>query len=256
MFRAHLLPWLLLILLPGAPAFSEGDAELEAAIRRAQDRLAVAISAAVSEAAPLTGRESLRADVLEAVVRVPRHRFVPPELLPHAYQDRPLPISATRSLSQPFIVALMTDLLTPRATDRVLEIGTGTGYQTAVLAQLVAETYTVEIDPDLYREAKTRLAALGLDRGVHFRHADGFAGWAEQAPFDAIVVRGALSGIPAPLLEQLAPGGRLVLPLESAPGAQFLTLVEKDKDEQVRMSPILPIRFRPLPRPDTVRPGA
>lgn len=251
--RAHALLIAALSLIAPSHAWGEGD--LDAAIRRAQDRLAVAISESVAEAAALTGRESLRADVLAAVVGLPRHRFVPPELLPYAYQDRPLPISATRSLSQPFIVALMTDLLELEPGDRVLEIGTGTGYQTAVLAQLVAETYTVEPDSLLHAQARERLAALGLDRGVRYRRGDGFEGWAAQAPFDAIVVRGAVRGIPAPLLEQLAPGGRMVLPLETAPDAQFLTQIIKDADGEVTMTPVLPVRFRPLPRAGQSREG-
>jgi len=150
--------------------------------------------------------------VLSAMARVPRHLFVPPELVPYAYEDRPLPIGAGQTISQPYIVALSTQALELSLQDRVLEIGTGSGYQAAVLAELAGEVYTVERLPELSQAARERLERLGY-RNLHFRVGDGTKGWPDEAPFDAILVTAAAPKVPQSLVEQLAEGGRLVIPI-------------------------------------------
>jgi len=150
--------------------------------------------------------------VLSAMARVPRHLFVPPELVPYAYEDRPLPIGAGQTISQPYIVALSTQALELSPQDRVLEIGTGSGYQAAVLAELAGEVYTVERLPELSQAARERLERLGY-RNLHFRVGDGTKGWPDEAPFDAILVTAAAPKVPQSLVEQLAEGGRLVIPI-------------------------------------------
>lgn len=185
--------------------------------------------------------------VKEAMAHVPRHLFVPPALQPHAYEDRPLPIGHGQTISQPYIVALMTDLLQPRKDQRVLEIGTGSGYQAAVLAELVHSVYTIEIVEPLAREARERLARLGY-RNVEVRTGDGYKGWEERAPFDAIMVTAGADEVPAPLLRQLKPGGRMVIPVGPAHGIQYLTLIEKQADGSIRSRRVVPVRFVPFTR--------
>ena len=185
--------------------------------------------------------------VMEAMARVPRHLFVPFALQPYAYQNRPLPIGHEQTISQPYIVALMTDLLRPRKEHRVLEIGTGSGYQAAVLAELVATVYTIEIVEPLAAEARERLARLGY-RNVEVRTGDGYKGWPEQAPFDSIMVTAGADEIPPPLLAQLKPGGRMVIPVGAAMSVQYLTLVEKRADGSIRKQQVAPVRFVPFTR--------
>jgi protein-L-isoaspartate(D-aspartate) O-methyltransferase len=185
--------------------------------------------------------------VLAAMRTVPRHRLVPnhpPEL---AYSDRPLPIGHEQTISQPYIVARMTELVRPDSTDRVLEIGTGSGYQAAVLAEIVDSVYTVEIIPELGRTARARLDTLGYDN-VRVRIGDGYKGWPRHAPFDAIVVTAAPEEIPPPLIDQLAPGGRLIVPVGPTGGTQQLTLVTKSDDGEVARRPLVPVRFVPFLR--------
>jgi protein-L-isoaspartate(D-aspartate) O-methyltransferase len=146
------------------------------------------------------------------MARVPRHRFVPEEFIPYAYEDQPLPIGWDQTISQPYIVALSTEALAPAPSDRVLEVGTGSGYQAAVLAELAREVYTVERLPELSQEAERRLGLLGY-MNIHFRVGDGTKGWPEAAPFDGILVTAAAPRVPQPLLGQLAPGGRMVIPI-------------------------------------------
>ena len=184
-------------------------------------------------------------EVKSAMLRVPRHLFVPAAAQAHAYLNVPLPIGHGQTISQPYIVALMTDLLAPRKEDRVLEIGTGSGYQAAVLSHLVKSVYTIEIVAPLAAEARERLARLGYGN-VEVRTGDGYKGWPEQAPFDAIMVTAGADEVPAPLVEQLKPGGRLVIPLGS--GVQRLTLVEKGADGRTRSREIIPVRFVPFTR--------
>ena len=184
---------------------------------------------------------------LAAMRAVPRHEFVPPGQRPHAYDDTPLPIGHDQTISQPVVVALMTQLVRPRAGMRVLEVGTGSGYQAAVLAETGARVWTIEIVRSLADEATGRLARLGY-RGVTVRHGDGYAGWAEESPFDAIVVTAGADAIPPALIEQLASGGRLVMPVGNPLLDQELVLVEKDAGGRVASRRILPVRFVPLLR--------
>ena len=190
---------------------------------------------------------TLDASVLEAMRRVPRHAFVPADLRELAYDDRPLPIGHGQTISEPYIVALMTDLLRLAPRGRVLEIGTGSGYQAAVLAELGHQIYTIEIVPDLAEQAVKRLSDLGYD-AVHLRDGDGYLGWPEAAPFDAIVVTAATPQIPPPLLEQLKSGGRMVIPIGAAFLVQQLMLIEKLADGTVRTEALLPVAFVPLTR--------
>jgi protein-L-isoaspartate(D-aspartate) O-methyltransferase len=182
------------------------------------------------------------AAVLAVMGKVPRHEFVPPRWRSEAYADHPLPIGEGQTISQPYIVALMTELAAVGPGERVLEVGTGSGYQAAVLATLGAEVYSVEIVEPLARSAQATLARLGYDR-VHARHGDGYQGWPEAAPFDAIVVTAAPPEVPPALLAQLKPGGRLVIPVGSA--EQELQVHERTADG-VRVRRITPVRFVPM----------
>jgi protein-L-isoaspartate(D-aspartate) O-methyltransferase len=190
-------------------------------------------------------KERLDPRVLQVIGRVPRHEFVPSHQKPHAYENRPLAIGHGQTISQPYIVALMTDLLKPAPEDRVLEIGTGSGYQAAVLAELTDRVYTMEIIEELGRQARERLARLGYAK-VSVRIADGYYGWPEEAPFDGILVTAAASHIPAPLLEQLKPGGRMVIPIGGRFQVQQLMLIEKRADGKLTNRQLLPVRFVPL----------
>lgn len=192
-----------------------------------------------------TGLPALDPRVLDVLGKVPRHRLVPEAQRAHAYANRPLPIGHGQTISQPYIVALMTDLARPRPGDRVLEIGTGSGYQAAVLAELVGRVYSIEIVPPLARRAAADLQALGY-ANIELREGDGYYGWPEQAPFDAIVVTAAAASIPPPLIEQLKPGGRMVIPVGGQFHTQMLMLVEKQDEGRVRSRQILPVRFVPL----------
>ncbi len=186
-------------------------------------------------------------NVLDAMRRTPRHAFVPAHLRGLAYADRPLPIGYGQTISQPYIVALMTDLLRLAPGSRALEIGTGSGYQAAVLAELGHEVYTIEIVPALAEQAAKRLSDFGYDR-VHVREGDGYFGWPDAAPFDGIMVTAASSQIPPPLLDQLRPGGRMVIPIGAAFLVQQLMLVEKLADGTIRTEALLPVVFVPLTR--------
>lgn len=192
-----------------------------------------------------TGRAELSERVAGALLRVPRHEFVPVARRDRAYDNAPLPIGHGQTISQPYIVALMTELVDPQPGDRVLEIGTGSGYQAAVLAELVAHVYTIEIIPPLGVSARQRLERLGYDN-VTARVGDGYYGWPEHAPFDAIVVTAAAGHVPPPLVRQLAPGGRMVIPVGSQFLTQTLVLVEKNEAGTVSTRQLLPVRFVPL----------
>jgi protein-L-isoaspartate(D-aspartate) O-methyltransferase len=197
-------------------------------------------------AAEEIGKAALDARVMAAMGQVPRHLFVPAPLAPLAYLDTPLPIGFDKTVSQPFIVALMTDLLDPRPDEAVLEVGTGLGYQTAVLARLARRVWSVEIVEEFALEAEARLQALGCGGGVAVRVGDGSRGWAEHAPFDKILVAAAAERPPAALVEQLKPGGRLVLPTGAADAQQRLTVVDKDAAGRVATRELLPVRFSRL----------
>jgi len=192
-----------------------------------------------------TGRAALSERTMAAMRKVPRHRFVLPGDEHHAYDDRPLPIGHGQTISQPFIVALMTDLMDVKPSDKVLEIGTGCGYQAAVLSELVREVYTIEIVEPLGREAAQRLKTLGY-RNVVAKVGDGYQGWAEHAPFDAIMVTAAAPEVPQPLVDQLKPGGRLVIPVGSQWGGQTLYVMEKQPDGKMVRRAVLAVRFVPL----------
>lgn len=184
--------------------------------------------------------------VIAALRSVPRHRFVPERFSDAAYEDRPLPIGYGQTISQPYIVAYMTELLRLKPDAKVLEIGTGSGYQAAVLACLTSKVYTLEIIPQLGREAEHRLKLLGYGT-VRTKMADGYHGWEEHAPFDAIIVTAAAEYIPPPLIQQLKEGGRMVIPVGTPFLVQTLMLVEKTGG-QVRTKSLLPVRFVPLRR--------
>ena len=181
--------------------------------------------------------------VLAVLARVPRHEYVPASERGNAYENRPLGIGYGQTISQPYIVALMTTLANPRAGQSILEIGTGSGYQAAVLAEAGATVYTIEIVEPLAKQAAQRLRRYP---GVQPRTGDGYYGWKEHAPFDAIVVTAAASSIPPPLVRQLKPGGRMVIPVGSSFFTQTLVLVEKDASGRVRTRQVLPVRFVPL----------
>jgi protein-L-isoaspartate(D-aspartate) O-methyltransferase len=178
---------------------------------------------------------------------VPRHEFVPSDQQVYAYLNTPLPIGQGQTISQPAVVALMTELIRPRPGRRVLEVGTGSGYQAAVLAQAGCSVWTIEIFGELAREAKQRLTRLGYST-VQVRHGDGYLGWPEEAPFEAVLVTAAADSIPQPLLDQLAPGGRLVMPVGDPESHQDLILVEKDSLGRVASRQVIPVRFVPLLR--------
>ena len=185
--------------------------------------------------------------VLAAMRRTPRHAFVPTGVRDRAYDDGPLPIGFGQTISQPFIVALMTELLGVDSRDAVLEIGTGSGYQAAVLAQVAGEVYSIEIVPALGARAAEALGALGY-ANVATRVGDGYYGWPEHAPYDGIMVTAAAGHIPPPLVEQLAPGGRMVIPVGGAFATQQLVLVEKQPNGTLTARQLLPVRFVPLTR--------
>jgi protein-L-isoaspartate(D-aspartate) O-methyltransferase len=183
--------------------------------------------------------------VLEVLRQVPRHEFVPAAEVRYAYENRPLPIGHGQTISQPYIVALMTELLRTKPAEAVLEIGTGSGYQAAVLARLTFSVHSIEIVEPLYREASARLKRLGYGN-IFTRSGDGYYGWPEAAPFDAIIVTAAANHIPPPLIRQLKPGGRMVIPVGASFLTQHLVLVEKNADGGVTTRQLLPVRFVPL----------
>ena len=194
----------------------------------------------------IADRDVTNRRVLEAMRKVPRHRFVPLALVPRAYDDSPLPIGHNQTISQPFIVAHMTEALDVQRSDSVLEIGTGSGYQAAVLGELARTVYTIEIVPELARGAAATLQALGY-ANVHVRAGDGYAGWPEHAPFDRIMLTAAPEEIPRPLIDQLAPRGRLVAPVGAQGAVQWLTIVDKTP-QGVSERRTLPVRFVPFTR--------
>src|SRR5687767_207547 len=192
----------------------------------------------------LAGRDIRDPRVLDAMRKVPRHQFVPASRRSNAYEDSPLPIGRDQTISQPYIVAYMTQALELKPTHKVLEIGTGSGYQAAVLSELAAQVYTIEIVGELATRATEALAAAGY-RNVHVRHGDGYAGWPEHAPFDAIMVTAAPDHVPEPLVQQLAAGGRMIIPVGDR--YQELRLIQKTDKGLVERSTI-PVRFVPLTR--------
>ena len=190
-------------------------------------------------------KDALSSNVMQVMATVPRHLFIPAEMRASAYDNRPLPIGYGQTISQPYIVALMTDLLQPRPDHKVLEIGTGSGYQAAVLSKLVKEVYSIEIIEPLGHTAKQTLNDLGYDN-VSTRIADGYDGWPEHAPFDSIIVTAGISHIPPPLVKQLKNGGTMVIPVGTRFQTQQLTLVKKDHSGAITTKQILPVIFVPF----------
>ena len=212
----------------GRPAAAQPDPDLEKRLAMVRDQIE---REGISDPA-----------VLQAMRDVPRHRFVPPQYRPVAYLPRPLPIGEGQTISQPYIVAFMTQILGLSPGDRVLEVGTGSGYQAAILAKVSAEVYSVEIFASLAERARETLASLGI-RNVRVRHGDGYYGWEEKAPFDAIIVTCAGGHIPPPLLRQLRDGGRMIMPVGGPFLTQNLVFVEKDRDGSLSQRNVLPVAF-------------
>jgi len=211
----------------------------------ARARMVSEIEANAAAVGKVNERHGISAPVLDVMGRIPRHLFVPEEKQPFAHEDRPLPIGYGQTISQPYIVALMTDLLSVDKSDVVLEIGTGSGYQAAVLGPLAKRVYTIEIVPALAEAAAERLGRLRFNN-VTVRQGDGYYGWREYAPFDEIIVTAAASHIPPPLIRQLAPGGRMIIPVGGPFFVQQLMLIEKHLDGTVTSQHLLPVRFVPL----------
>ena len=209
-----------------------------------QQRMIAEIVAETIFVTPQLGKSTLSTRVIEVLSKIPRHEFVPAELQPYAYLNRPLPVGYGKTISQPFIVALMTDLLEVQQGDAVLEVGAGVGYQAAILAELVKQVYSVEIIEELGLDARRRLGRLGY-HNVEVRVGNGYYGWPEHAPFDRIIVTAAPDLIPPPLIAQLKPGGKMVIPT-GIPDQQQLLLVEKTASGKLFTKGILPVRFSEL----------
>jgi protein-L-isoaspartate(D-aspartate) O-methyltransferase len=208
-------------------------------------RLVADVDAMYAETRAETGLAAMAPRVRAALGKVERHRLVPPEQANLAYRNHPLPIGHSQTISQPYIVALSADLLAPEPHHVVLEVGTGSGYQAAVLAEIVKQVYTIEIVEALGRSAESRLAALGY-KNIEVRIGDGYKGWPEKAPFDGIVVTAAAPRVPQALVDQLKPGGRMVIPVGERWEVQQLLLIVRKADGTVEQKTVLPVRFVPL----------
>ena len=212
---------------------------------KAREKLIKSIGQSVLETAYFIGIKELDSRVMQAMSKVPRHEYVPGIFRVSAYKNRPLPIGHGQTISQPYIVALMTDLLSVKSTDKALEIGTGSGYQAAILAELVDQVFTIEIIDELAKRAGKVLQKQGY-KNIKTRIGDGYYGWPSQAPFDVIVVTAAADHVPPPLIRQLKPGGRMVIPVGSRFMVQQLVLIVKDAKGEISTRQILPVRFVPL----------
>jgi protein-L-isoaspartate(D-aspartate) O-methyltransferase len=213
------------------------------AVQRA--RMVAEVEAMYAETRSETGFAAMSPAVRRALGKVERHRLVPPGELSRAHRNHPLPIGSGQTISQPYIVALSTDLLSPKAGDVVLEVGTGSGYQAAVLAEIVSKVYSIEIIETLGRAAAKRLEELGYGN-IEVRIGDGYAGWPDKAPFDGILVTAAAPRVPQALVDQLKPGGRMVIPVGGSGEMQYLKLLTKRADGGVDEKRVLPVRFVPL----------
>jgi protein-L-isoaspartate(D-aspartate) O-methyltransferase len=221
------------------------EAQAQDPYERQRRRMVGEIAALARGTGAETGRTAFSTRLMAAMAKVPRHEFVPAAQGADAYANWPLPIGLGQTISQPYIVALMTDLMDIKPGNRVLEIGTGSGYQTAVLGELAGSVYSVEIVEPLGREAAERLGRLGY-RNVVTRVGNGFQGWPERAPFDSVMVTAASREVPPPLIEQLKPGGRLVAPIGDQATGQSLLLIQKQPDGTVTRRNVLAVRFVPL----------
>ena len=230
-----------LVFVAPAPAPAQDSAE----IRRQRLEMVRIIEAETRAAFPETGIVALQPKVLEAMAKVPRHSFLPADLRPFAYLPTPLPVTEEQNLAAPFLVALMTHLADVQPGDKVFETGTGAGYHAAVLAELASEVFSVEVIEVLARRARLILEDLGYG-AVQVRAGDGYYGWAEAGPFDVIIVKEAVNHLPDPLLRQLRPGGRMVVPLGPVDSSQVLTLVVKTSEGRLRSRGILAVKFSPL----------
>jgi len=239
----HLIFWLvvagIILLLFSTHVIAEND------YFRQRQALVTIIKAQVNRTRDFLRQDALDDRVIDALLKVPRHEFVPESERAYAYDNRPLSIGFGQTISQPYIVAIMTDLLKLKKTDRVLEVGTGSGYQAAILAELADSVYTIEIIEPLAVHAAANLKRVGYD-AVHTRTGDGYYGWEEAAPFDGIVVTAVASHIPPPLIKQLKPGGRMIIPVGAQFMTQYLVLVTKNTDETITTRQILPVSFVPL----------
>lgn len=225
----------------GAAGIGGGEADF----RAAREALVREVKRQVAQIGETLGTDGFDPAVIEAIGEVPRHTFVPPGLRHQAYRDSPLPIGEGQTISQPAVVAMMTHLLEVDAGDRVFELGTGSGYQAAVLAEMGVEVFSVEIVPALAERAASTLADLGYEQ-VHVRTGDGYLGWPEAAPFDGVIVTAGADHVPQPLLDQLAAGGRLVMPVGPPGRVQQLITVDKQADGSTVRREILPVRFVPV----------
>lgn len=239
---------LIKFILPGVIVFIAPVSYLlsaEDGYQKARQKLVSEIVDDVQETSIYLDKDALDPRVIEAMATVPRHEFVPLLQRPLAYLNRPLPIGHGQTISQPYIVAVMTDMLKPEPDHRILELGTGSGYQAAILSQLVKDVYSIEIVKPLGDEARQRFLSLNY-ANIHSRVGDGYYGWPETAPFDSIIVTAAASHIPPPLIKQLKPGGRMVIPVGSRFTVQSLVIVEKDIEGNLVTRQTLPVRFVPL----------
>jgi protein-L-isoaspartate(D-aspartate) O-methyltransferase len=240
MLIKHIIAWVFvqLVFISGGQAIAD-----EYTLKRQQ--LIAEIEDDARATAKYINKKSFNKRVMQVMGSIPRHKFVPEDMRSSAYENQPLPIGYGQTISQPYIVALMTDLLQPQQEHRVLEIGTGSGYQAAVLSRLVEHVYSIEIIEALGKSSAQLLSQLGYDN-IETRIADGYNGWPEHAPFDGIVVTAAISHIPPPLVKQLKKGGRMVIPVGTRFQTQYLTLVEKDMQGVVTTRQVLPVAFVPF----------
>lgn len=232
--------WLILLFALGCNCRVRADD-----YNHARQQLVRELEAAVHATSEYLNKHALATSVINALATVPRHEFVPPAEQRYAYENRPLAIGYGQTISQPYVVAVMTDLLNLSADDKVLEIGTGSGYQAAILAKIAKQVYSIEIIKPLAKEAATRLTRLGY-ANVMTKQGDGYYGWEDHAPFDAIVVTAAASHVPPPLIKQLKAGGRMVIPVGTGFLTQELLLVTKESGDKITTRQILPVRFVPL----------
>ncbi len=232
----------LVLLLALLPAWTAGGEEPVNDYARARAAMVEMIQIETLLSSHLTGIERIDPEILEAMSEVPRHVFLPPELRPYAYGNHPLPVGHDQNVAAPFLVALMTQLADPKPDHVVLETGTGAGYHAAVLSRLVAEVYSVEVIEPLALTAAATLKTNGYDH-VWARIGDGYYGWAAKGPYDSIIVKEALDHVPTPLIDQLKPGGKLIIPLGSDMGGQQLTVVERGDNGTLKKRRVLPVRF-------------